>query len=699
MGNTSPSKWEEWVMRLIVLPDDDEDTVIYKKVWCELASSAFILGATLLIVSLVNRFHALSILAGLFTLFFLFAGILSMRVKKHIDVFFYVSEIFKMLFSFCVVVVTGGIMQSGGLVLIGMAGIFFALVFPKPEKVWFLLILYLATITAEALLQPWLVPLVRFSASQNLILFVLTLSAIVLTMFSFIRTFFRERAQFRQQETQKLRELDAAKSHFFANISHEFRTPLTVIMGMADELREEPARLIRRNSRKLLRLVDQLLDLSKLEAGTLPANYVQADIVMELKYLLESFHSLAEGKSIRLRFSSDRSECWMDIDPEKLENIAGNLIDNAIKYTPEGGEVHLHLETLPDKRLLIRVEDTGIGIPAGLHEKIFNRFYRIGEWPVEGAGIGLAIVREYVSLLNGEIEVASQEGTGTAFSVYLPIRQTARKKAAALPEPEPEERQPAPQETMQAAGKPSLLIIEDNPDVVHYLENLLRANYRLSVARDGEEGIRLALKQVPDVIISDIMMPKKDGIEVCQTLKNDIRTNHIPIILLTARADIASRISGLEAGADAYLAKPFNRQELEVELAKLVHIRELLRQKYTQTAVPAADGKPLGLNERFLRDVHQILERHYSDEDFSIKVLYSKIGMSRTQLHRKLVALTGVPASQTIRSFRLEKARELLLTTRMTIAEVAYAVGFSDPLYFSRVFSRQFGLSPSEARE
>ncbi len=699
MENTSPSKWETWVMRLIVLPDDDEDTVIYKKVWCELASSAFILGATLLIVSLVNRFHALSILAGLFTLFFLFAGILSMRMKKHIDVFFYVSEIFKILFSFCVVVVTGGIMQSGGLVLVGMAGIFFALVFPKPEKVWFLLVLYLATITAEALLQPWLVPLVRFSDSQNLILFVLTLSAIVLTMFSFIRTFFRERAQFRRQETQKLRELDAAKSHFFTNISHEFRTPLTVIMGMADELREEPARLIRRNSRKLLRLVDQLLDLSKLEAGTLPANYVQADIVMELKYLLESFHSLADGKSIQLRFSSDRSECWMDIDPEKLENIAGNLIDNAIKYTPEGGEVHLHLETLPDKRLLIRVEDTGIGIPAGLHEKIFNRFYRIGEWPVEGAGIGLAIVREYVRLLDGEIEVTSREGTGTAFSVYLPIRQTARKKAAAPPEPEPEERQPAPQETMQAAGKPGLLIIEDNPDVVHYLENLLRANYRLSVARDGEEGIHLALKQVPDVIISDIMMPKKDGIEVCQTLKNDIRTNHIPIILLTARADTASRISGLEAGADAYLAKPFNRQELEVELAKLVHIRELLRQKYTQTAVPAADGKPLGLNERFLRDVHQILERHYSDEGFGIKALYSKIGMSRTQLHRKLVALTGVPASQYIRAFRLEKAKALLRTTRMTIAEVAYAVGFSDPLYFSRVFSRQFGLSPSEARE
>jgi signal transduction histidine kinase/CheY-like chemotaxis protein len=698
MGKTSPSKWPEWVVHLIVLPDDDEETFISKKVWLELVSSAFVLGVILLIISLVNHFHALSVLTSAFVAFFLLAGILSLRVKKHIQVFFYVSEVFKILFSFCVVVITGGILQSGGLVLIGMAGIFFALVFPKPEKVWFLLILYLGTLAAEALLQPYLVPLVRFSPSQNLLFFVLTLTLVVLTMFSFLHTFFRERTRFRQLETEKLRALDAAKSHFFTNISHEFRTPLTVIMGMADEVPEEPGRLIRRNSKKLLRLVDQLLDLSRLEAGSINAHYVQAEVVGEMKYLLESFHSLAKGKQVELHFSSDFDELWMDIDTEKLENIVSNLLDNAIKYTPEGGLASIHLERVEDNRLLIRVKDTGIGIPEAEQEKVFNRFYRVGEWQVEGAGIGLTIVREFVKLLDGEIALDSREGHGTTFSIWLPIRHETPRQLAGRQAAKAENNR-ADLRKIAVNGKPQLLIVEDNSDLVHYLENLLRKEYQLSAAPDGEEGIRMAVEQVPDIIISDIMMPKKNGIEVCQTLKNDIRTNHIPIILLTAKADIASRITGLEAGADAYLAKPFNRKELEVELARLIRLRALLREKFSQSALHASNGQPASLNERFLQDVRTCLDKHYPDETFGIHALHTMLGMSRTQLHRKLVALTGLPASHFIRAFRLEKARQLLRTTRMTVAEVAYAVGFQDPQYFSRAFSHEFGLPPTEARE
>lgn len=697
MERTSPSKWEEWVARLIVLPGDDEETIISKKVWCELAFSALACGATLLIVSMANRFHALSILAGVFTLYFLVAGLLSFRVKRHITAFFYVSEVFKILFSFCAVVITGGILQSGGLVLVGMAGIFFALVFPKPEKVWFLLILYLGTLTAEVLLQPYLIPVVRFSPFLNLLLFVLTLSLIVLTLFSFLQTFFKERAKFRRLETGKLRALDAAKSHFFTNISHEFRTPLTVIMGMADQLPEEQSRPIRRHSRRLLRLVDQLLDLSRLEAGTLTTHYVQTEVVAEMKYLLESFHSLAQSKHISLGFSSDFDELWMDTDLEKLENIVVNLLDNAIKYTLEDGEVSLHIEALPGESLLIRIKDTGIGIPSEHWDKIFDQFYRVGEWPVEGAGVGLAIVREYVKLLNGEIEMESREGKGTTFSVYLPVSQNAPRMAAA---PKPAEREKAKMAFPQipSGGKPQLLIIEDNPDVAHYLESLLQHQYQLSIAHDGEEGIGTALEEVPDIIISDIMMPKKDGIEVCKTLKNDIRTNHIPIILLTAKADPASRIAGLEAGADAYLAKPFNRTELEVELAKLLRLRETLKDKYRHAPFPASNAAPVGLNERFLKDVYTCLEKHFQEETFGIQALHSMLGMSRTQLHRKLSALTGKPASQFIRSFRLEKAKHLLQTTRMTVSEVAYDVGFRDALYFSRAFSHEFGMPPSEAR-
>ncbi|MCB9282842.1 MAG: response regulator [Lewinellaceae bacterium] len=697
METTGSRNWEQRFTRLLYYPGDDEETMLSKRVWIGLAFTAFALGAILLLICLVNRFHALTLLTAVFTVFFLVCILLFFRVKRQIQLFFYVSEIFKVLYSFGAVVITGGIIQSGGLVFVGMAGIFFALVFPEPEKVWFLLLLYLSTLATEVLLQPYLVPLVRFSSFQNLLFFVLTLTGAVLSLFFFIRTFIKERARFRKLETEKLRALDAAKSHFFTNISHEFRTPLTVILGMSDELREEPGRLIKRNSKKLLRLVDQLLDLSKLEAGTIPTQYAQVDVVMELKYLLESFHSMAEGKRIKLQFSSDPEALWMDIDPEKMENIIGNLIDNAIKYTPEGGEVRVHLKILPGERLLVRVEDTGIGIPLQYQEQVFSRFFRVGEWPVEGAGIGLAIVREYVKLLDGQIEMTSRQGEGTTFSLYFPIRQNAPRKTKA-PLPEEQETGASLSQEGRDESQAQLLIIEDNTDVVHYLKNFLRGKYQLSVAHDGAEGITLALEEVPDIIISDIMMPKKDGVEVCQTLKNDIRTNHIPIILLTAKADTASRIAGLEAGADAYLAKPFNRQELEVELAKLLRIRELLREKYRQPVPPETNGPPPGLNERFLHDLRQCLERHYQEEEFGIKALHTLLDMSSTQLHRKLTALTGMPASHYMRSFRLEKARELLRTTRMTIADVAFAVGFRDPLYFSRAFSQQYGLSPSEDR-
>ncbi len=563
------------------------------------------------------------------------------------------------------------------------------------KRNWFSIVVFTIGLVVILIVAWWL--LANFPNALNLVFFVLTLITSILTLFFFVRIFTRERMRFKQVEAEKLRSLDTAKSHFFANISHEFRTPLTVIMGMADQLPDEPSHTIWRNSKKLLRLVDQLLDLSKLEAGSLPTRYVQADVVGEMKYILESYHSLAASKHIHLGFSSDRDELWMDIDTEKLDNIVGNLVDNAIKYSLEDGDVILSLKMLPADRLLIRVEDNGIGIPPEHLDKIFNRFYRVGEWPVEGAGIGLAIVHEYVKLLDGKMEVESRQGWGTAFSITLPIKQTAPRMAA-QPRPGSLETGKAGRPNISVLGKPQLLIIEDSPDVVHYLDNLLHGQYLLSIAQDGEEGLFAAIEQVPDIIISDIMMPKKDGIEVCKTLKNDIRTNHIPIILLTARADIDSRISGLEAGADACLAKPFNRQELEVELAKLLRMRELLRQKYQPPGSVEAIAKPTGLNERFLKDVHACLENHYQEETFGIQPLHDMLGMSRTQLHRKLAALTGKPASHFIRSFRLEKAKHLLQTTRMTVAEVAYAVGFKDAMYFSRAFSHEFGMPPSEAR-
>ncbi|MBK6930675.1 MAG: response regulator [Saprospirales bacterium] len=711
--NVPPDQLDAWLKHLLYYPGDDDETMLSKKVWCSIALTTFILGAILLVVCLVNGFHALTVLTLILCVFFLVNMLLFLWLKRHIQAFFLFSEVFKILYSFAAVVVTGGIMHSGGLVFIGMAGIFFSLIFPDPGKAWPLFLFYLGTLTLETLIQPYLTPMDRFSPGQNLLFFVLTLSAAILSLFIFMRLFIRERARFRKMETEKLLELDRAKSHFFTNISHEFRTPLAVIMGMADHIREDPVRhssegvrLIKRNGKKLLRLVNQLMDLSKLESGALPVQYIQADVVLELKYLLASFQSLAESKNIRLYFSSDCTELWMDIDPEKLENTVGNLLDNAIKYTPDGGTVRLRLDLLPPDRetvtyLRITVEDTGIGIPPVYLDHIFDRFFRVGEWPVEGAGVGLAIVREYVKLLKGHIKVTSLAGKGTTFTLLLPVRQQAPKPAGIHAGEKPEyvpEPHRAPPPVSVGAQRPELLIIEDNPDLVRYLDTLLQDQYRLQIARDGDQGIEMALKMVPDIIISDIMMPNKDALEVCRTLKSDIRTNHIPIILLTARSEVASRISGLEAGADAYLAKPFNRRELELELSNLVRLRELLQQKYRLVAgqLPATEAP--SQNERFMQEVYKCLETHYQDETFGIKPFYILLGLSRTQLHRKLVALTGMSTSHVIRSYRLEKARTLLQTSRMTVAEVAYAVGFKDPLYFSRAFSHQFGLTPSEAR-
>ena len=732
MKNGNLCHWVEKLSRLLLYPGDDEETLLSKQVWFGIAATSLILGSIALVVYWCLHLKLLVFLMAGFCAFFLASMLLFFRIRQQIEWFFLSSEVFKMLFSLVAVILTGGILTSGGFVFLGFAGIYFTLFFPRPEKARFLLLLYLSVLSLEALLQPWLRTLVAFSATENLVLFVLYFMAMLLPLYFFVRIFFRERIRFRQLEAEKLRALDAARSRFFTDISHEFRTPLTIILGMADQIQEAPAsipgeaaRLIRRNGKKLLRLVEQLLDLSRLEAGALSAHYVQADVVMELKYLLESFHSLAETRGVSLYFSCEQEELWMDIDPEKLEHLVSNLLDNAIKYTPAGGEVRLAVgsraavsqpppvsgfeaggasERPAENCLLLTVTDTGIGIPPEQLERIFDRYYRVGEWPTEGAGIGLAMAREYARLLDGYIEVASQPGGGSTFSVFLPVRNNSPRRIHSLSPPSQES---GPESTTKAAsgktasgGRPRLLVIEDNPDVVRYLQLFLEGYYDLITASDGEEGIKLALERVPDIIISDIMMPKKDGLEVCRALKGDFRTNHIPIILLTAKTDLDSRISGLECGADAYLAKPFHRRELEVELQKLIGLRETLKHKYSQSlSGPLPEKKPLGLDERFLYELRQCLERHYQEEAFGIKALCSMMSVSRTQLHRKLAALTGQSASHFIRSYRLEKARELLQSTRLAVNEVAYAVGFKDPYYFTRAFTHEFGLSPSEARE
>ncbi|MFN7117903.1 MAG: response regulator [Saprospiraceae bacterium] len=524
-----------------------------------------------------------------------------------------------------------------------------------------------------------------------------------------------KRADELAQKNEQLRDLDEMKSRFFTNIAHEFRTPLTIISGMANQIKENPdqwlekgIKMISRNSDSLLNLVNQILDLRKLEAGKLQLNLVQGDVIQYLNYMLESFQSLAESKDLQLHFLSNGAALYMDYDAEKLLRIVSNLLSNAIKYTPEGGNIYLMVDQI-DQHLCIRVKDTGVGIPEAHLPYIFDRFYQVDDSatrPGEGTGIGLALTKELVKLLDGDIRVESIADKGSTFFVTLPIRQNATLTNA--PQLSMEQFVPQTPEKAEVISHlevsekelPSLLIVEDNDDVVQYLLACLAGLYQLEVAKDGQEGIDKAIEIVPDIIISDVMMPRKDGFTLCETLKTDERTSHIPIILLTAKTDDDSRISGLKRGADAYLAKPFNKQELIVWLEKLLELRRKLQERYSslETIAPTADVATQQEDE-FIRKVREAVEANLDDEDFGIVQLCRAVHLSRAQVHNKIKALTGDSTSIFIRNIRLHKAKALLLNSDFNISQVAYEVGFRDPKYFSKTFFEAFGILPGELRK
>lgn len=542
-----------------------------------------------------------------------------------------------------------------------------------------------------------------------------------------------------EKQAAQLQELDRFKSRFYTNITHEFRTPLTVIMGMLEEIKgqEKPKKLIRRNSQNLLNLINQLLDLSKIESGNIKLNLSQGDIIHYIQYLTESFHSLAESRNIRLQTYSEVDELFMAFDPEKLQHIIGNLLSNAIKFTPERGKITLYMavKETPDPYLLIKVKDNGVGIEPEKLPHIFDLFYQAdsdadsnqhhgGSWKGSSSGVGLALVKELVELMNGQIIVESEVGKGTSFEVQLPYThvetvanmeeaamimkenpdETTKLYAHVLPQIESNSRV---QETASLSNPnhPILLIIEDNPDVATYIESCLEDHYQLAVAYNGQEGIDKALELIPDLIVSDVMMPEKNGYEVCHILKNDIRTSHIPIVLLTAKIDTASRIEGLEKGADAYLAKPFNQKELLVRLKKLNELRQQLQNKFAAkgNVAPPKDPQvaaeaPTPLEDTFIKKLRDTIEKHIDDPGLGVVHLCRAVHLSHAQVYRKIKALTGQSPSVFIRTIRLQKGLELLKDPEKTVADVAYEVGFSDPNYFSRTFHEQFGKTPSEMR-
>lgn len=515
----------------------------------------------------------------------------------------------------------------------------------------------------------------------------------------------------KESEARYLERMSREKANFFTNMTHEFRTPLTIIQGMAREIKhdQQSKRLILQNSDRLLNLVNQLLDLAKVGAGSLPLHLVQSDIINYLSYLTESLHSLAFSKKVNLSFYSELDALYMDFDPEKLQRIIINLVHNAIKFTPEYGKILViatERSTAATACLSIKVKDTGSGIPAEKLPHIFDRFYQADATHTQeeeidrssgGTGLGLALVKELVELMGGTIRVTSEVDKGTTFTIRLPIQRRAplAPDLQHTPIKHGEENDIIPVNSIPNFSKEEaiVLLVEDNLDVLTYLRRCLKGRYQLLESRNGREGLAKARETIPDLVISDVMMPEMDGFTLCEMLKNDERTNHIPVVLLTAKATQTDRIEGLRRGADAYLAKPFQKEELLVRLEQLLELRRQLQEKYQ------ANGEPDEVVEDpFLHRVRQTIIDHLDDTEFSVQQLSRELGMSRVQLHRKLKALAGQSASVLIRTIRLQRGRELLKDPALTIAEIAYRVGFKDPAHFSRLFSRHYDVPPSEWR-
>jgi DNA-binding response OmpR family regulator/two-component sensor histidine kinase len=490
--------------------------------------------------------------------------------------------------------------------------------------------------------------------------------------------------------------------------------------------------MMHRNARRLQQLINHLLDLSKLEAGSMKLNLQPADLMAFLKAMVFSFTSHAETKDIQYHFKYPKEHPLVYFDADKLEKIITNLLSNAFKFTKPGGRITVtaSIETydkksLPDifssmaplstaRMLELKVQDSGVGIPQDQLDRIFDRFYQADNSQTreqEGTGIGLSLVRELVEVYSGEIKVESAPGHGSCFTVCLPLLLADFEEIAINgPALNKDQKRENPLidtgETVQLPDSatanddteaPLVLIIEDNADVRYFIRENLQPFYRIIEAADGKEGFNKAVQSIPDLILTDIMMPKMNGVDLCRKLKKDEKTAHIPVVLLTAKASGEDKKEGLESGADDYLLKPFEASELLVRIQNLIESRRKLREHFSRKITLQPSSIAISsVDEQFLQRCMQIIETHMSDASFGVEAFSREVAMSRMQLFRKLKALTNHSPGDFLRIMRLKRAADLLSHGAGSIAEVAFLVGFNEPSYFTKCFQKEYGQTPSD---
>lgn len=719
-------KTDRWVEKKLSYPGfSDDELALRKAYWLASLVCAVVIIVLTLSFKLINPDLKVLFAYGCFVGFLFAEWVVELLIFHYnIERRMFINQVIFSLVTFVAILMLGGIPSSGGLIFAGFFVVLFSLDFKNRRYSLWLFVIYLITVILAGVLDPYLSVPPEMTRGVNISLYVINLLWISSLSLLFVLNFIKERVKIEQREADRLKELDQVKTKLYSNITHEFRTPITVILGMAELIREKPGEWvdegtlkIEQNGRILLKQVSQMLDLAKLESSSMPLHMVNGDIILYFSNILELFRATAEAKCIGLSYSPAVEHFTMDHDPDMLQQVLSNLLSNALKYTGRGGYVELSVSPLRGGNALeVRVRDNGMGIPTDELPHIFERFYRVdqgNEQSIEGSGLGLALTRELVKLLGGTISVKSEEGEGALFCFILPVTNNApvqkRKYIPGLKDKESTSQvhhkpitSPEKQDERVRPGTglkeiPLLLLVEDNPDVVFYLRTILDLHYRVIIAIDGKEGYESALTHIPDIILSDVMMPQMDGIEMLVHLKKDVRTSHIPVVVLTAKADIHSRLEGLERGAEAYMAKPFNSEELLIRLRMLIDLRKKLHKRYSGPAgLDLQDEKEYQIEDAFIHKVREVMAQNLDDDEFDILRLSQAMSMSRAQLYRKFSTLTNRTIGEYLRSFRLNKARELLEAGGSNVSEAAYSTGFRNLSHFSRVFTNEFGMNPSE---